>query len=68
MLFNGKSVNKTSRPEKFLRYLPFSLFPFAFSLGMAAAHAQSFPMKPVRMIIAFPAGGGSDIVGRALAQ
>src|SRR6187401_1710548 len=68
MLFNGKSVNKTSRLEKFFRYLPFSLFPFAFSLGMTAAHAQSFPAKPVRMIVAFPAGGGSDIVGRALAQ
>ncbi len=35
---------------------------------MTAACAQSFPVKPVRMIIAFPAGGGSDIVGRALAQ
>ncbi len=35
---------------------------------MTVAHGQSFPVKPVRMIIAFPAGGGSDIVGRALAQ
>jgi tripartite-type tricarboxylate transporter receptor subunit TctC len=35
---------------------------------MTGAHAQSFPAKPVRMIVAFPAGGGSDIVGRALAQ
>jgi tripartite-type tricarboxylate transporter receptor subunit TctC len=32
------------------------------------ACAQSFPARPVRMIVAFPAGGGSDIVGRALAQ
>jgi tripartite-type tricarboxylate transporter receptor subunit TctC len=31
------------------------------------AGAQNFPVKPVRMIVAFPAGGGSDIVGRALA-
>ncbi|MBI3044908.1 MAG: cyclase family protein [Betaproteobacteria bacterium] len=30
--------------------------------------AQNYPAKPVRMIVAFPAGGGSDIVGRALAQ
>lgn len=29
--------------------------------------AQSFPAKPVRMIVAFPAGGGSDIVGRIVA-
>ena len=30
--------------------------------------AQEYPSRPIRMIIAFPAGGGSDIVGRALAQ
>ena len=47
---------------------PLCLVPFILYLGMTAAHAQSFPAKPVRMIIAFPAGGGSDIVGRALAQ
>ena len=32
------------------------------------ASAQVYPVRPIRMIIAFPAGGGSDIVGRALAQ
>jgi tripartite-type tricarboxylate transporter receptor subunit TctC len=37
-------------------------------LAAGAASAQPYPAKPVRMIIAFPAGGGSDIVGRALAQ
>lgn len=38
------------------------------ALAASLAGAQSFPAKPVRMIVAFPAGGGSDIVGRALAQ
>ncbi len=32
------------------------------------AFAQSFPSKPVRLIVPFPAGGGSDVVGRILAQ
>jgi tripartite-type tricarboxylate transporter receptor subunit TctC len=36
--------------------------------GAQQLHAQAYPAKPVRMIVAFPAGGGSDIVGRALAQ
>src|SRR5882762_1352839 len=34
----------------------------------AAAHAQVYPAKPIRMIVAYPPGGGTDIVGRTLAQ
>lgn len=33
-----------------------------------AAHAQSYPGKPVTMIIPFPPGGTLDVVGRMLAQ
>ncbi|GAB7542491.1 Bug family tripartite tricarboxylate transporter substrate binding protein [Cupriavidus sp. 8B] len=37
---------------------------------MAAAHAQgdTWPAKPVRMIVPFPAGGTSDIMGRLIAE
>ena len=34
----------------------------------APAHAQLYPAKTVRMIVAYPPGGGTDIVGRTLAQ
>jgi len=37
-------------------------------LPAAPACAQTFPTKPVRMIIHFPPGGPTDFVGRALAQ
>lgn len=30
------------------------------------AHAQNFPTRPVRVIIAFPAGSATDIIGRVI--
>ncbi|MFN4965060.1 MAG: Bug family tripartite tricarboxylate transporter substrate binding protein, partial [Burkholderiales bacterium] len=37
-------------------------------LGTAPAHAQSdYPNKPIRMIIGFPPGGSTDIIGRVVA-
>jgi tripartite-type tricarboxylate transporter receptor subunit TctC len=37
-------------------------------LTVAAAPAQDFPQRPIHMIIAFGPGGGSDIIGRILAD
>lgn len=34
----------------------------------APAFAQAWPIKPVRLIVPFPPGGGSDAVGRVIAQ
>lgn len=36
--------------------------------GAGAALAQQYPVKPIRMIIGFPPGGGTDIVGRIVGQ
>jgi len=32
----------------------------------ASAHAQNWPSKPIRMIVPFPAGGGTDMITREL--
>jgi len=43
-----------------------ALLPLAVGQATAAAGAQSYPVKPLRLIVPFPAGASSDIVGRML--
>ena len=38
------------------------------ALGQAGSGAKSYPAKPIRMIVPFPAGASSDLVGRMLGQ
>jgi tripartite-type tricarboxylate transporter receptor subunit TctC len=44
------------------------LFAALAAVTMTSAFAQSYPTKPVRVIIPFPPGGTLDALGRALAQ
>lgn len=37
-------------------------------LGIVQVHAQSWPTKPVRLIVAYPPSGTTDIAGRLLAE
>jgi tripartite-type tricarboxylate transporter receptor subunit TctC len=39
-----------------------------FSLALMLQSSPDYPTKPVRLIEPFGAGGGPDLVGRALAQ
>jgi tripartite-type tricarboxylate transporter receptor subunit TctC len=40
----------------------------AVGLGAPLAHAQDYPVKPIRLIIPFAPGGSNDIVGRIVAM
>lgn len=47
------------------------MFAGILGLGSAAvsiAHAQNYPVKPVRLIIPFSAGGAADVPGRIVTQ
>ena len=40
----------------------------ALATSSLGAQAQSFPAKPIKLVIAFPAGGPTDITMRVLAD
>ncbi len=52
----------------------FSRLPLAAALclativpsGMAAAQSNAYPSKPIRLIVPFPPGGGTDLVSRTM--
>ncbi len=50
-----------------MRIVPRLLFALAVVLPAAAA-AQDFPVKPIKLVVPFPPGGPNDIIARAVGQ
>jgi tripartite-type tricarboxylate transporter receptor subunit TctC len=77
---NMLHVCPSNRSRKFVRPRSFNMIrssrtwfaASACALAVCAApllaSAQTFPTKPVNMIVAFPAGGPSDVIGRMVGK
>ena len=48
--------------------LPTGLLAASFLVLCTQAFAQAYPVKPVRLIVPFPPGGGVDVTARTFAQ
>ena len=53
---------------KALPCITLALFLTGTSYAQTQSAAQTYPNKPVTMVVAFPPGGGTDIVARKVAQ
>src|SRR3954469_4361263 len=44
------------------------LVALAFALSVGNASAQTFPSRPITLVVPFPAGGGNDALARLVAE
>src|SRR6266436_2879847 len=50
------------------QFLQFSANAVAATAYASIAHAQAYPSRPITLIVPFPPGGSTDVVGRIVAE
>jgi len=62
-MVNSSSLSRRESLVRTALFLAFAGVP-----GPASAQQGAYPTKPVKLVIPYPPGGGTDITGRAMAQ
>jgi tripartite-type tricarboxylate transporter receptor subunit TctC len=68
MKIKAKVERRKAKGSRFHFLLSTSAFLLCGALSASAALAQSFPARPIRVVVPFPPGGSIDIVFRSIAQ
>jgi tripartite-type tricarboxylate transporter receptor subunit TctC len=64
----AQPLSQENVPMPFLAQQLLRRAAFLFCLLAGAANAQTWPARPIHLIVPFPPGGVTDIVGRIIAQ
>lgn len=67
-MFKQSAYARSARPAGRSRTRHWMCWPLALLLASAAGHAQEFPARPVRVIVASGAGGGTDLTARQVVR
>ena len=61
----SQRVRMSARRPALVRGLAFAL---TIAMATGAAAAQTYPDRPIKMVVGFSAGGGTDVIARIVAQ